>query len=673
MGAFLVYMLKSAFCLILLYLLYRLSISKETFHRLNRFALLGILAVSLIVPLIQLTVEKPTEVHHTISSIEELILLYGSSEFLSGEFVEQPTNAFTPLHWALLIYLLGMLFFTGRHIYSFIRMFLLLKRGKVERLDKHTRLIIHDREVPPFSWFRYIVISTKDLEESGREILIHEKAHIQHRHSLDLLIADVFIFFQWFNPAAWLIKQEMQNIHEYEADETVIKEGVNAKEYQLLLIKKAVGKRLYSMANSFNHSKLKKRITMMSKQKSSKWAYLKYAGILPVIAISVITFARPEVSAELKNLSETKVSDLTEVILPTTPQKTEEMVEVEVAEVPQNKVKEASSTTELVTALNSPIEEAVLPATTTQDTLKKESFKLSKTHPAVIATHHNYYPSKTSNYEISGFSSEDSPLIIIDGDEVSVNILNAIDIDNIESFSILKDKAATDVYGEKGKNGVILVTLKDGKGNESKNKGSNSKEELEEKGFDEYTILLDGKEITKEELNRLTTGEIQQFKVTKGKVDSKEKVLEITTKKKSNENTALPGITNNSDLEDSEIYVDGEKVSTTDFDRDKLNIKSVTIMKLHNVDFQKQKIFIRTVEGMNAPIVHVKGIIVNASGKPASEAKISIVGNDSFIANKKGRFSLSTPKGSVLHFSDKSSGNIYMKAEEKMHVVLGIK
>lgn len=604
MGAFLVYMLKSAFCLILLYLLYRLSISKETFHRLNRFALLGILAVSLIVPLIQLTVEKPTEVHHTISSIEELILLYGSSEFLSGEFVEQPTNAFTPLHWALVIYLLGMLFFTGRHIYSFIRMFLLLKRGKVEQLDKHTRLIIHDREVPPFSWFRYIVISTKDLEESGREILIHEKAHIQHRHSLDLLIADVFIFFQWFNPAAWLIKQEMQNIHEYEADETVIKEGVNAKEYQLLLIKKAVGKRLYSMANSFNHSKLKKRITMMSKQKSSKWAYLKYAGILPVIAISVITFARPEVSAELKNLSETKVSDLTEVILPTTPQKTEEMVEVEVAEVPQNKVKEASSTAELATALSSPIEEAVLPATTTQDTLKKEPSKLRKIHPAVIATHHNYYPSKTSNYEISGFSSENPPLVIIDGDEVSVNILNAINVNNIESFSILKDKAAIDVYGEKGKNGVILVTLKDGKGNES---------------------------------------------------------------------TVLPGITDNSDLEDSEIYVDGEKVSSTDFDRDKLNIKSVTIMKLSNVDFQKQKIFIRTVEGMNAPIVHVKGTIVNASGEPASEAKISIVGNDSFIANKKGRFSLSTTKGSVLHFSDKTSGNVYMKAEKKMHVVLGIK
>ena len=136
--------------------------------------------------------------------------------------------------------------------------------------------MVHRQAIAPFSWMKYIVISRKDLEENGREILIHEAAHIRHRHSIDLLIANVCVFFQWFNPGAWLLKQELQNIHEYEADETVINEGVNAKDYQLLLIKKAVGTRLYSMANSFNHSKLKKRITMMLKEKSSPWARMKY-------------------------------------------------------------------------------------------------------------------------------------------------------------------------------------------------------------------------------------------------------------------------------------------------------------------------------------------------------------------------------------------------------------
>ena len=171
------------------------------------------------------------------------------------------------------------------------------------RSENGTTLVVHEQEIAPFSWMKYIVISRKDLEENGREILIHEAAHIRHRHSIDLLVADICIFFQWFNPGAWLLKQELQNIHEYEADETVINEGVNAKEYQLLLIKKAVGTRLYSMANSFNHSKLKKRITMMLKEKSNPWARLKYLYVLPLAAIAVTAFARPEISEKMEEIS----------------------------------------------------------------------------------------------------------------------------------------------------------------------------------------------------------------------------------------------------------------------------------------------------------------------------------------------------------------------------------
>ena len=161
---------------------------------------------------------------------------------------------------------------------------------------------------------KYIVISEADLEENGREILIHETAHISNHHSVDLLVADLCIFFQWFNPASWLLKQELQNIHEYEADETVIKEGVDAKQYQLLLIKKAVGTRLYSMANSFNHSKLKKRITMMLKEKSNPWARLKYLYVLPLAAIAVTAFARPEISQKAKEISAVKVNDLAAIV-----------------------------------------------------------------------------------------------------------------------------------------------------------------------------------------------------------------------------------------------------------------------------------------------------------------------------------------------------------------------
>ena len=135
-------------------------------------------------------------------------------------------------------------------------------------------------------------------------------AHIRHHHSWDLLLADVGILLQWFNPAAWLLKQEMQSVHEYEADDAVLAAGVDAKSYQLLLIKKAVGTSRYTMANSFNHSSLKKRITMMLKEKSSPQARAKYIYILPLAALSVMAFAHPEVSDASAVLTKAKVTDL---------------------------------------------------------------------------------------------------------------------------------------------------------------------------------------------------------------------------------------------------------------------------------------------------------------------------------------------------------------------------
>ena len=258
MGVFFIYILKSSVCLVLFYLFFRLLLSKETFHRFNRMALLGVLFFSLLIPCIEVTTRHQVEVQQAVLSIEQLLLMaeLEATPAKVGAVQETPTISWVQI--VLLVYLAGILFLVCRNIYSLICLFRLVHSGKHEKLEKGVTLVVHNQEIAPFSWMKYIVISRKDLEENGREILIHEMAHIHHRHSVDLLVADICIFFQWFNPGAWLLKQELQNIHEYEADETVINEGVNAKEYQLLLIKKAVGTRLYSMANSFNHSKLKK-------------------------------------------------------------------------------------------------------------------------------------------------------------------------------------------------------------------------------------------------------------------------------------------------------------------------------------------------------------------------------------------------------------------------------
>ena len=306
MGIFFVYILKSAICLALFYLFYRLLLSKETFHRFNRVALLGLLVLSCVVPLIEVGSEAVNVVNRQFFSWEEMLMMAELNSGVAAEVVE----TYSWREVLLLVYLVGIAFFLVRNLWSLGRMYGLIDGCKKRKLDDGVLLFIHQKTITPFSWMKCIVLSEKDYVESGETILTHERAHIANHHSWDLLLADLCVFFQWFNPAAWLLKQELQGIHEYEADEWVINQGIDAKTYQLLLIKKAVGTRLYSMANNLNHSNLKKRITMMIKKKSNPWARMKYLYILPLATIAVAAFARPEISNEFDEISSAKVSDL---------------------------------------------------------------------------------------------------------------------------------------------------------------------------------------------------------------------------------------------------------------------------------------------------------------------------------------------------------------------------
>ena len=318
MGIFLVYILKSSLCLAAFYLFYRLLLSRETLHRFNRMALLGVLLLSAVVPLIEVSTEQPTGVGQGMLTLEEWLVLSEAMPEVSSAPVEEARTVW-PLV-LLAVYGVGVLFFLGRNLLSLIRLGQLLRGTRREDIHRYVAdaprilLFVHERGIAPFSWMRCIVIARKDLEEDGRPILLHELAHIRCGHSWDLLLADLCCFVQWFNPAAWLLKQELQAVHEYEADEAVLRAGVNAREYQLLLIKKAVGTRLYSMANSLNHSKLKKRITMMQRRKSNPWARAKLLYVLPLAAVAVAAFARPEVSGVSNQLSDAKVTDLAEIV-----------------------------------------------------------------------------------------------------------------------------------------------------------------------------------------------------------------------------------------------------------------------------------------------------------------------------------------------------------------------
>lgn len=324
---FLIYMLKTALCLSVFYLFYRLWLGKETFHRFNRMVLIGLILVAFVIPSLKVSQnfhlpqieqvferlnipEEETEQEHDLQKMEQVTTTTLHTQ------LEKERSDFTILTLGNLgfLYLGGALLLLLRYIFSIACIYRLIRNSEKKCWKGKIRLVVHQQNVAPFSWRHYIVLSRQDLEEYGEEIIAHEYAHIMHKHFRDLLLAEICLLFQWFNPAMWLFRKELKTVHEFEADESVLKAGIDAKKYQLLLIQKTVGTRLYSMVNSFDHSSLKKRITMMLKKKSNPWARLKYLYVLPLAAIAVAAFARPEISSELDEISAVKVNDLTAIM-----------------------------------------------------------------------------------------------------------------------------------------------------------------------------------------------------------------------------------------------------------------------------------------------------------------------------------------------------------------------
>ena len=329
---FLTYSLKTALCITVFYLFFKLLLSRETFHAFNRRLVLAATAVSFVLPLCVITVRRTLPApqvraeaavpipHAAVAPATAVPEPAGGTEPLAAvptdslsaaaadtaPVTKKPAAAVTPaaatngetrgfdIPWrqvAGVTYLLGATAVAGLTLRSVMQLRRLTRRGRREKLNDGTTLVRVDGDVTPISWWRNIVISERDLTENGEAILAHERAHIRLRHSLDLLLIDLAGAVQWFNPAMWLLRRDLRAIHEYEADADVIASGVDARSYQLLLIRKAVGGRWYSIANSFNHSKLKNRITMMSRKKSSQRTRARALLLLPLAGLALGAFA----------------------------------------------------------------------------------------------------------------------------------------------------------------------------------------------------------------------------------------------------------------------------------------------------------------------------------------------------------------------------------------------
>ena len=386
MTDFLIYDLKVAALIAVFYMFYRLLLSRETFHRLNRIVLLSTAVASFVLPLCIITLHKT--VLMTMPEVTDTM------ETVMVEVAEEPTP-----WWQIalpVVFFAGMAVTVGHTLTSVAKVILLIRRSEKHPQEDGTVVCVTGRaDMPPFSWMHYIVMNRSDYEQQDAAILAHERAHIRLGHSWDVLLADLLTALQWFNPAMWMLRADLRAIHEYEADRAVLSQGIDAHQYQYLLITKAAGIGGYSIANGISHSTLKNRINMMLHKPSNPKNSLKLLALLPIVGMVLAANART-------------VTDVTYV--------------------------NGDNSSEVID------EQAVAatPAATPQTDDKEKKKKV-----------------------IVDLNSETHPLVIVNGTEMPYDNFVSISPNIIKSITVLKNKEALTKYGEKGKDGVILVEIED--------------------------------------------------------------------------------------------------------------------------------------------------------------------------------------------------------------------
>ena len=481
-----IYVIKAAITLALLYSCFFIFLSKETFHRFNRCMLVGIMLVSLVMPMFHFTTAHPTALN------EEVYIMQNYIEHDYTPIVVAPqVPRITWIQVLTWIYLAGvaiMLILTLVQTISLIRF---MHIGIRHTDDQGNTVILHNSDIPPFSIFRYIVMSVKDYETNRPYILTHEQEHIRLAHTYDLLLLQGMKILQWFNPFIWFLSRDLKAVHEYEADQAVINQGIDAKSYQQLLVIKVVGDRLQPFTNNLNHGSLKKRIIMMYQKPSNRWLMLKALCAIPVAALTINTFATPietdPVEDMVKTLETTNVPTINEVkenVLTTMESVDETPFAIHPIADQYGRIlgfthegKPADGyfecTAEYVFINGRQATEAELRNYKTL--LANSKFEMVKTANGTAKydykDKHGIIVIHTQG-ESTAQNDDKNPLVLVNGIEINLpvdiktltgeTIAKALNIneDDVESITVLKDAAATVLYGERGKNGVIEIKVK---------------------------------------------------------------------------------------------------------------------------------------------------------------------------------------------------------------------
>ena len=420
MMEFLTYDLKVAVLVAAFYMFYRLLLSRETFHRVNRLVLLTTAVASFILPLCVITLHKTVVVSGDGSG---LITLDG----LGMVEVAEPQ---TPLWqtFAVVVFFAGLAVTLGHTAWGIVKVCRLISHSEQHREADGIVVCITDRDVSPFSFYRYIVLSRNDtlLPQSGEagrglaSILAHERGHIRQHHTADVLLVDTLTALQWFNPAMWMLRQDLRAIHEYEADAAVLSQGINMRQYQYLLIQKAVAACGYSVANGITHSTLKNRIHMMlTNKKTNRASWLKLLAMLPIVGTALA------LNAETVN----------------------DYVYEDTQEQPQKKIVKKGHKAAQVKLNDKTIEVKAAPAAAEEKSKTAEPQE-KKQSPIIV-----------------GEPIGPEPLIVINGKAATMQQLKALDPEEIDNLSVSKNEEALKLYAEHFKadtsNGILFVNTKE--------------------------------------------------------------------------------------------------------------------------------------------------------------------------------------------------------------------
>lgn len=310
MKELLIYVLQVSVLLTLAYAVYKSVFTRDANHGVKRFVLLSLVILSFTLPVCRITIHKvvvmANEMNHAATNLSNLTVPDEVNEAQAGQ-----GSGWDGLAIAGILYAAGVIMQLSYRLLGIRRVRRLMKKATGKHAYNGIEVLVIPEHIPAFSFGSRIVISREDFTRNGNIILAHESVHVRQRHSFDLLLINVALSLQWFNPFLWFIRKELVLTHEFLADRGVLQSGIDAKTYQYLILSKSLcNGQLLPVVNHFRSNNLHKRITTM-KRKPNKAASLKLLILLPLVSLAMVAFA--ETKHEVKTEQPT---DIPEVEMP---------------------------------------------------------------------------------------------------------------------------------------------------------------------------------------------------------------------------------------------------------------------------------------------------------------------------------------------------------------------